>query len=439
MIVTRKALSRRTVLRGLGATIALPLLDVMVPALTRTVKAAQPVHRLGVVYVPNGIVMADWTPASDGRLELTPILQPLAPFRDRLTVISGLRNGPPNYAVHGAASTRFLTTEPPLPSTGSVVEAAVSADQVVAKHFARETQLASLELSLESPFAGVCDVGSSCVYTDTISWRSPSTPLPMEHNPRAVFERLFGEADTTDPAARLARIAARRSLLDSVADSLADLRPGLGAADRVKIDEHLEAIRDVERQIQKAEEQGTRELPSLERPIGVPATFPEHARLMFDLQVLAYQSDLTRVITFMMGRELSGRSYPEIGVYDGHHPTSHHQNDPEKIAKLTRVNVHHATQFAYFLDRLRSTPDGDGSLLDHVTIVYGAGMSDGNSHSPDNLPILVAGGGAGRPAGGRHLRFPADTPVANLHATLLPKLGVEVGRFGNSTGTLSGL
>ena len=439
MIITRKSLPRRTLLRGLGAAIALPFLDGMVPALTRAAKAAAPVHRLSVVYVPNGIVMSDWTPSAEGSFELTPILRPLASFRNQLIVLSGLRNGPPNYAVHGAASTRFLTTEPPLASTGSIVEAGISADQMVARHFARETQLASLELSLESPFAGVCDVGSSCVYTDTISWRSRTTPLPMEHNPRVVFERLFGEADTTDPKARLARLAGRRSLLDSVADSIADLRQQLGSADRVKVNEHLDAIRDIERQIQKAEEQGARELPSIDRPIGVPATFPEHARLMFDLQVLAYQSDLTRVITFMMGRELSGRSYPEIGFYEGHHPTSHHQNDPVKIAKLTRVNAHHATQFAYFLDRLRSTADGDGSLLDHVTIVYGAGMSDGNSHSPDNLPILVAGGGAGQLEGGRHLRFAEGTPVANLHATLLPKLGVQVDRFGNSTGTLSGL
>src|SRR5262245_31382250 len=439
MMITKTSLPRRTVLRGLGATIALPFLDAMVPALTGVAKAAVPVHRLSVVYVPNGIVMSDWTPSAEGRLELTPILRPLAAFQDRLIVVSGLRNGPPNYAVHGAASTRFLTTQPPLPSTGSVVEAGISADQMVARHFARDTPLASLELSLESPFAGVCDVGSSCVYTDTIAWRSRTTPLPMEHNPRAVFERLFGEADTTDPAARLARLAGRRSLLDSVADSIADLRQQLGNADRVKVNEHLDAIRDIERQIQKTGGEGVRWLPPLARPVGVPAAFPEHARLMFDLQVLAYQSDLTRVITFMMGRELSGRSYPEIGFYDGHHPTSHHQNDPEKIAKLTRVNIHHATQLAYYLEKLRTTADGDGSLLDHMTLVYGAGMSDGNSHSPDNLPVLVAGGGAGQLRGGRHLRFPDGTPLANLHATLLPKLGVSVDRFGHSTGTLSGL
>src|SRR5262245_45670530 len=381
--VRKVALPRRTFLRGAGAAIALPMLDAMTPAFARAF-AATSVPRFSVVYVPNGVVMDQWTPAAEGAsFELTPILQPLARFRDRITVITGLKNGPPNYAVHGAASTRFLTTQPPLASTGAIVEAGVSVDQVVARAWERETQLASLELSTESPFAGVCDVGSSCVYTDTIAWRSRTTPLPMEHNPRAVFERLFGEADTTDRASRLARLAGRRSLLDSVADSIADLRQQLGNADRVKVNEHLDAIRDIERQIQKTGGEGVRWLPPLARPVGVPAAFPEHARLMFDLQVLAYQSDLTRVITFMMGRELSGRSYPEIGFYDGHHPTSHHQNDPEKIAKLTRVNIHHATQLAYYLEKLRTTADGDGSLLDHMTLVYGAGMSDGNSHSPD--------------------------------------------------------
>lgn len=440
MIITKKAVSRRMALRGLGATIALPLLDSMVPALTLRARAAAPIHRLSVVYVPNGVVMTDWTPAAVGRdFALPPILAPLAPFRDRMVVISGLENGPPNYAVHGAASTRFLTTAPPLASTGTVVEAGVSADQIVARSFASDTQLASLELSLDAPFPGVCDVGSSCVYTDTISWRSRTTPLPMEHNPRAVFERLFGEADTTDPAARLARLVARRSLLDSVTDSLADFRRGLGAGDRARVDEYTDAIRDIERQIQKVEEQGARELPSLERPTAVPATFPEHARLMFDLQVLAYQSDLTRVITFMMGRELSGRTYPEIGVHDGHHPISHHQGDPTKLAKLTRVSTHHANQLAYYLDRLRSTRDGDGTLLDQMLILYGGGMSDGNAHAPNNLPIVILGGAGGQLAGGRHLRFPAGTPIANLHATLLPMLGVGVDGFGNSTGRLSGI
>ena len=440
MIVTKKAVSRRTVLRGLGVSVALPLLDAMVPALTPRARAATPIRRLSVVYVPNGVVMSGWTPATEGRdFALTPILKPLAAFRDRMVVISGLQNGPPDYAVHGAASTRFLTTFLPQPSSGTVVEAGVSADQIAAQAFGRETQLASLELSLDAPFAGVCDVGSSCVYTDTIAWRSPTTPLPMEHNPRAVFERLFGEADTTDPKARLARLAARKSLLDSVSESLADFRRGLGGSDRRKVDEYVEAVRDVERQIQRVEEQGARELPSFERPTGVPATFPEHARLMFDLQVLAFQSDLTRVITFMLGRELTGRTHPEIGVPDGHHPMSHHQDDPAKLAKLTHVSTHHATQLAYYLDRLRSTPDGDGTLLDRLLVLYGGGMSDGNAHAPDNLPVLLVGGAGERLAGGRHLRVPSTTPIANLHATILPMLGVDIDRFGNSTGRIGGL
>jgi hypothetical protein len=441
MIVTRKHLPRRTVLRGLGATIALPLLDGMIPAFAaQRTTAAQPVRRLGVVYVPNGIVMSDWTPATEGAsFDLTPILQPLAPFRDRMVVLTGINNGQPHYVVHGAASTRFLTTVPPQASTGSIVEAGISMDQVAAKALGQHTQLASLELALEAPQAGACDVGASCVYTDTIAWRGTATPLPMEHNPRAVFERLFGDNDSTDRAARAVRFTEQRSILDSVTETVADLRRELGARDQAKINEYLEAVRDIERRIQRAEEQDTRELPAVERPVGVPDTFPEHARLMFDLQVLAYQSDLTRVITFMVGRELSGRNYPEIGVGDAHHPISHHQGNREKLAKLTKISVHHAAQLAYFLERLQSTPDGDGSLLDHLTIVYGGGMSDGDAHAPQNLPLLLMGGGAGQLTGGRHLRFSPDTPIANLHLTLLEKLGLQTERFGNSTGTLAGL
>ncbi|MEQ1898294.1 MAG: DUF1552 domain-containing protein [Vicinamibacterales bacterium] len=438
--LSRRALSRRMLLRGVGAAVGLPLLDAMVPALTPHARAAAPVRRLGVVYVPNGVVMTQWTPKAEGTdFALSPTLAPLEPFRQRLVVVTGLRNGPPNYAVHGAASTRFLTTEPPMASTGSVVEAGVSLDQVVARAVEKDTQFASLELSLESPFAGVCDIGSSCVYTDTISWRSATTPLPMEHNPRAVFERLFGEADSTGREARLARLTARRSILDSLASSISDLQGGLGAGDRAKLAQYLDGVRDIERQIQKVEEQGARDLPALERPVGVPASFQDHARLMFDLQVLAFQSDLTRVITFMMGRELSGRSYPEVNVHDAHHPTSHHQGDLDRLRKLARINEYHVTQFAYYLSRLAEAKDGEGSLLDHITILYGAGMSDGNSHSPNDLPVLLAGGGAGQINGGRHLRFAPDTPIGNLHASLLPTLGVPGDRFGNSTGVLAGL
>ena len=441
MIVTGKHLPRRTVLHGLGVAVGLPLLDGMVPALAAIAQtAARPVARLGVVYVPNGIVMADWTPAVDGpRLELSPILRPLAPFTDRLTVLTGLRSGPPNYAVHAVASTRFLTGRPPTPSTGAEVEAGISMDQVAARELGRQTQLASLELTLERAESGVCDIASSCAYTDTIAWRGARTPLPMEHNPRAVFERLFGDSDTTDPAVRAARLRRRRSILDSLTRTVTDLRRVLGPADGAKLTEFLDAVRDVERRIQRIEEQRAREVPDLERPAGTPGSFPDQARLMFDLQVLAYQSDLTRVTTFMIGREFSGHTYPEIGVRDAHHPLSHHQHDARKLAALTTISTHHVTQLAYYLERLRATPDGDGSLLDHITLVYGAGMSDGNAHSPDNLPIVLAGGGAGTIEGGRHLRFPDDTPLENLHVTVLHKMGLPVERFGESTGTLAGL
>ena len=441
MMVTGRRLPRRTFLRGVGAAVALPLLDCMAPAFAAIRRsAARAVQRLGVVYVPNGIVMADWTPASEGPLaDLPPILRPLAPFRERLVVVTGLRSGPPDYAVHAVASTRFLTARPPRPSSGIEVEAGVSMDQVAARAFASHTPLASLEISLEKAESGACDIASSCIYTDTISWRTATTPLPMEHNPRAVFERLFGDRDGTGPEARQARLEMRRSILDSVTEAATDLRRSLGAADTAKLGEYLDAVRDVERRIQQTELRDAGELPAIDRPAGVPAAFPEHARLMFELQLLAYRTDLTRVGTFMIGREFSGHAYPEIGVRDAHHPLSHHQHDPRKLAALTRISTHHAAQFSGYLERLQSTPDGDGTLLDNIVLIYGGGMSDGNSHSPDNLPVVLAGGGSGALEGGRHLRYPDGTPLENLHATLLAKLGVPVERFGDSSGMLAGL
>jgi hypothetical protein len=446
MIITKKAIRRRTILRGLGATLALPLLDGMVPALTALAKtAAKPTNRFGAVYVPNGIMMQNWTPAAEGAaFEFKEILKPLEPFRDRLLVLSGLNSIPPvilggsnGGGVHARASTRFLTDIPPKVTNGSDLEAGISMDQVLAKELGRQTQLASLELGLESAeSAGSCDIGFSCAYTNTISWRSPSTPLPMEYNPRAVFERLFGDGGTTDPLARVARMRQERSILDSVTEEAAGLGRRLSPGDRAKLGEYLEAIRDVERRIQNAEAQSARELPVVENPGGVPATFEQHAKLMYDLQVLAYQCDLTRVITFMVGREFSGRTYPEIGVPDSHHPISHHQGDPEKLAKLVKINTYHATLFAYFLERLRATPDGDGTLLDHMTIIYGGGMSDSNAHDFRNLPILLVGGGAGQLKGGRHIRYPKDTPLANLHLTLMDKFGVRVDSMGDSTGEI---
>jgi hypothetical protein len=443
MIITKNALPRRTVLRGIGATLALPLLDGMVPALTAFAKTtAKPTNRLSVVYLPNGIRMEHWTPVAEGAaFEFKPILQTLAPFRDQLLFLTGLSSGggPQVSGVHARASTKFLSDMPPKLTQGADLEAGISMDQLAAKEFGQQTQLASLELSLESSESGTCDVGYACAYTNTIAWRGPTTPLPMEHNPRVVFERLFGDSGSTDPTARLARIQSDRSLLDSVTEKISRIQRKLGPRDVTQLNEYLDAVRDVERRIQKAEEQNAQELPVVDQPVGVPATFEEHAKLMFDLQVLAYQCDLTRVITFMMGREFSGRTFPEIGVPDAHHPTSHHQNDPEKLAKLTKINAYQAAQFAYYLEKLRSTSDGDGSLLDHMMIIYGAGMSDSNAHSPVNLPILLAGGGAGQLKGGRHIKYSRDTPLANLHVTLLDKLGTHVDRIADSSGVLKGL
>ena len=441
MMISRKALPRRTVLRGIGTTLALPLLDGMVPALTALSRtAARPVKRLGVVYVPNGIVMEQWTPAAAGAgFEMTPTLQPLTPFRDRLLVVSGLSNkGPDN--VHETGATGFLTGVPPRRTQGSELGAGVSVDQVVAGETARHTQLASLELALESgEDVGTCGAGYTCAYTNTICWRSATTPLPMETNPRTVFERLLGDAGGTDPAARLARIEQNRSLLDAVTDKVAALRRDLGARDRHKLGEYLDAVRDIERRIQRAEAQVDQPLPDIAAPLGIPTSFDEHAKLMFDLQVLAYQTDLTRVVSFMLSREYSGRTYPEIGVPEAHHPTSHHQNDPDKLAKLARINTYHISLLAYYLEKLRATPDGDGSLLDHVMVLYGAGLSDGNRHSSENLPILLAGGGGGTLDCGRHVQCADPTPMSNLHVTLMDKLGLPVERFGTSTGGIETL
>jgi len=441
MIITRKAIPRRTVLRGIGATLALPLLDGMIPALTAQARtAAAPINRFGVMYVVNGMIMQSWTPTAEGAAyELTPTLAALAPHRDRFSVLSGLAcvpsPGRPGGA-HAKASTRFLTDVSP-PTSETWLDAGVSVDQLLAREAGQHTQLASLELAIESgETAGACDVGFACAYTNTISWRSANTPLPTENNPRVVFERLFGDSGSTDPKARRARIEQDRSVLDSVIQEAGALKGSLGSADGVKLVEYLDAIRDVERRIQRAEEQSGRELPVVDHPAGVPDSFDEHVRLMCDLQVLAYQADLTRVVTFMLGREFSGVTFPQIGVTDAHHPITHHQQEPEKIVKVAKINAYQVTKFAYLLDRLQATPDGDGTLLDHVTLIYGTGMGDCNAHDPRSIPVLLAGGGAGHLKGGRHIRYPKETPLANLHLTLLDKFGVKLDRIGDSTGRL---
>lgn len=438
MIITKKAISRRAVLRGLGTTLALPLLDGMVPALTAWSRTpANPTKRFGIVYVANGMVMENWTPKAVGAgFEITPILQPLAPYRERLLVVSGLNNNEDDKS-HETGSTKFLTGMPPKSTQGADLQAGVSVDQVAARAYGQHTQLASLELALDAgEFGGTCGAGYSCAYTNTICWRGPSTPLPMETNPRVVFERLLGDGGSTDPAARMARMRKDRSILDSVTDKLSRLNRDLGARDQSKLSEYLEAVRDVERRIEKAEAQGGQELPDVSQPAGIPASFEEHAKLMFDLQVLAYQTDLTRVITFMVGREFSGRTYPEIGISEAHHPLSHHQYDPEKLAKLTKLQTYQASIFAYYLDKLNSVKDGDGTLLDTTMILYGGGLSDSNAHLATNLPVVLVGG-TGSIQGGRHLKFGDETPMANLHVTMLHKLGVEVESLGDSTGELS--
>ena len=437
MFLTGKALPRRAVLRGLGASLSLPLLDAMLPAFATRVRAATArAHRFLAFYVPNGMAMEYWTPKGEGKdFELSPILEPLAPFRNQMLVLSGL-NASWNY-IHAGASGSFLTGTTRGGRNEVEILADVSMDQLLARHFASETQVASLELAMDPPAnAGACTGILSCAYTHTISWRSATQPLPMEYNPRAVFERLFGDSGSTGKAAREARMAQQKSLLDSVNEKLATLRKELGAQDQAKVEQYTEAVRDIERRIQKAEQQRDVELPTLDQPQGVPPVFEDHLALMLDLQVLAFQSDLTRVITFMIGKEQSARPYPQIGVPEAHHPLSHHNDVPEIIAHLSKINRYHTELFSKHLARLRATPDGDGSLLDHMTIMYGSGISNSTRHSGTNLPLMLVGGGAGRLAGGRHLKYTDKPSIANLLVTLMDKLDVPVEKIGGSTGKL---
>jgi len=380
--------------------------------------------------------MEYWSPKGQGSaFELSPILEPLGAFRDQMLVLSGIKSSW-NY-IHAGASGSFLTGTPRGGRNEVEIIADVSMDQLLARQFGKETQVASLEMSMDAPNnAGACTGILSCAYTHTISWRSPTQPLPMEHNPRAVFERLFGDTGTSDRAAREARLRQHKSILDSVTEKLADLRRELGQQDQVKVEEYAESIRDVERRIQKAEQQSGVELPTLEQPQGVPPVFEDHLALMLDLQLLAFQSDLTRVITFMIGKEQSARPYPQIGVPEAHHPLSHHENKPELVEHMSKINRYHTQLFSKYLAKLRATPDGDGTLLDHMTILYGGGISNSTRHSGDNLPLLVVGGGAGRLKGGRHLTYADKPSMANLLVTLMDKLDVPVDKVGGSTGRL---
>jgi len=434
-ILTGKSLPRRTLIKGLGASLALPLLDAMVPVGLRGL-SAEPVHRFQTFYVPNGMAMEYWSPMTSGAdFALTPILEPLAAFRDQMLVLSGIRA---NWnQIHAGASGSFLTGIPQGGRTETEIFADVSMDQVLARKFGRITQLASLELSMDaSANAGACSSNLSCVYTHTLSWRGPTQPLPMEYNPRAVFERLFGDAGSTERGAREMRLSQQRSILDSVLDKLGQLGREIGAQDQIKVEQYTEAIRDVERRIERAEAQIDIELPNFEQPEGAPADFEDHLDLMLDLQLLALQTDLTRVISFMIGKEQSARPYPQIGVPEAHHPLSHHNDVPELILHMSKINTYHTDLFSRYLTKLRATPDGDGSLLDHMTILYGSGISNSTRHSGVDLPLMLVGGGAGRLPSGRHLRFTDEPSMANLLVTLMDKMDVPVESHGGSTGAL---
>lgn len=435
MIITKMAIPRRTVLKGLGAMLSLPLLDAMVPALGAAT-AATPVRRLGFVYIPNGANMHDWLPKAEGKdFEYSPTLKRIEKFRDHVQVLSGLANQV--NGAHAVAAASWLTGVAPLESLTNL-KASVTADQLAAEQLGKYTQWASLELGLEgADFTGACCGNYSCAYTNTVSWRAPSTPMPIETDPRNLFERMFGDGDAAGGAARLARLAQDRSILDSVRRDAQGLERSLGTSDREKLGQYFDAIRDVERRIKRAEEQNAiNPVPEMARPIGVPDSYDDYAKLMFDLQVLAYQTDLTRVTTFMLAKEISQRTYPQVGVSDPHHSISHHKDEQDKLGMLSKINDLHMGLFSYYLERLKATPDGDGTLLDHVMIVYGGGMSNSNVHAHTNLPTLLVGGGAGRLKGGYHRRYQPDTPMANLLLTLLDKLDVPMEKFSDSSGRL---
>ena len=447
MFISRLSLPRRTFLRGLGATLALPLLDAMVPALSAlAATAGKPARRIGFVYVPNGVIQDEWVPASVGAaFELSPTLRPLEAVRSKVLVLTNLAQkqaesfGDGN-GDHARGTASWLNGVHPKRTEGAGIQAGTTIDQIAAEQLGRHTRLPSLELALEAQerSLGSCDNGYACVYINTISWRTPTTPVPMEIHPRIVFDRLFGDGGTA--AQRLAEVRKQHSILDSVQQEAARLQRSLGASDRTKVNEYLESVREVEQRIQRAEQQTgelTIELPG--RPTDIPESFEDHAKLMFDLQVLAYQADITRVTSLLVGREQSGRSFPAIGIAEPHHSISHHRDDPELIAKKAKIDAYHVQLLSYFLQKLDATPDGDGSLLDHSMILYGGGLGNPNLHEHSNLPVLVAGGGTGALKSGRHIKYPVDTPMTNLLVSMLDKVGVPMEKIGDSTGKLEGL
>ncbi|MSO19233.1 MAG: DUF1552 domain-containing protein [Acidobacteria bacterium] len=451
MMIFKKAIPRRTFLRGAGAALALPMLDSMSPAMAAVNDTGKKPLRVATVFVPNGRIMSRWTPRTDGvGFEISPTLAPLAPFKDQLTVLTGLNIkaadavGNEPGGVHARPAAAFLTGLHPKPG-GAL---GVSMDQMIAREAGKETQLGSLEMALDAPETAVSDGSYGAYYMNTISWRGAATALPMEINPRAVFERMYGDTDSADAAARARRMQKERSILDSVSDGVSRMMGGIGSGDRAKLSEYLDAIRDIERRIQVAEksDEPAEGQPTvagksnLERPAGIPAKYSEHAKLMFDLQVLAFQSDLTRVTTMMMGREQTDRTFREIGVGDGHHPLSHHKEVPETIELVAKVDLFQAQLFAHFIERLRNTPDGDGTLLDHSLVLFGSGLSDGNFHIHNNIPVMLVGGAHGKLKGDRHLRFPGQ-PFSNVLLSVMDIAGVSVdgwldAKYSDATGKL---
>ena len=448
-MITKKHLSRRTLLRGIGTAISLPLLDSMVPAQTPLVKtAANPEIRLGMCFIPHGAVMANWTPPGEGAdFKLSRTLAPLEPFKDQVVVVTNLAHkmaapgGPgDNGGDHTRSPAVFLNGVHPKRTDGADIQAGVTIDQIAAQKIGQQTPLPSLELATEdfSGLVGSCDVGFSCAYMNTISWRTPTTPLPMEINPRVVFKRLFGDGSNSEE--RLERIDEQRSILDAVMGQVRHLEGGLGPNDRNRVAEYLDTVREIERRIQLAEKQNANSTLAVPTsPAGIPDDHQEHSKLMFDLMALAFQANITRISTFMMAREVSYRTFPMLGISEGFHPASHHQNNPERLENLTKINTYHVNLVSYFLGKLKATPDGDGNLLDHSLILYGSGMSNSNVHNHAPLPVLVAGGAAGAMKGGRHLKYPEGTPMSNLLLTILDKAGVPQERVGDSTGILTEL